>query len=67
MDILNKVHVISDNTVMDLLNNVHIISNNTVIDSLNKVHVISNNTAHGTTLDYKVYDEYNTVQYNWSE
>ena len=67
MDIVNKVHVISDNTVMDLLNNVHVISNNRVMDSLNKVHVISNNTAHGTTLHCKVYDEYNTVQYNCSE
>ena len=42
MDILNKVHIISDNTAMDLLNN---------------VHIICNNTAHDTTLHCKVYDE----------
>ena len=31
-----------------------------------KVHVISDNTVMDTTLHYKVHDEYNTVQYNWS-
>ena len=34
---------------------------------LNKVPVISNNTVTDTTLHCKVYDEYNTVQYNWSD
>ena len=34
---------------------------------LNKVHVISDNTAMDITLHCKVYDEYNTVQYHWSD
>ena len=37
------------------------------MDILNKVHVISDNTAMDTTLHCKVYDEYNPVQYNWSD
>ena len=53
MDILNKVHVISDSTVMDITLHCKVYDEyNTVMDII---------------LHCKVYDEYNTVQYNWSD